>query len=261
MKKGKSKKSPFSERPALLDIGLKSNVEIPRNQYPFSIPSIATLESLPLHPKVTYFVGENGSGKSTLLEAIAICLKMNPEGGGRNFNFATRESHSSLSDFLVLGKSGKQITDSYFLRAESYFNVATKIEEMDKEPAAAEPVILSYGGVSLHEQSHGESFFALLQNRLRGNGVYLFDEPEAALSPHRQLAMLGQIHELVKLKSQFIIATHSPIVLAYPDSLIYQFEKSGIREICYEDADCVGVYQSFLRYRETMLQEILKNDV
>src|SRR6476469_6560793 len=183
--------------------------------FPFSIPAIGGLDTIEFDRPVTFFVGENGAGKSTFLEAIAIGMRLNPEGGSRNFRFATRESHSGLSDFLRLSRSVRRIRDSFFLRAESYFNVATHIEELDREPGGP-PIIDSYGGKSLHEQSHGESFFALFLNRLRGNGLYFFDEPEAALSPTRQLSFLSRLHDLVKEGSQFLIATHSPILLAYP---------------------------------------------
>jgi len=186
--------------------------------YPFSIPAIGGLDTIEFDHPVTFFVGENGSGKSTLLEAIAIGMGLNPEGGSRNFRFATRVSHSRLSDFLRLARSVRRMRDSYFLRAESYFNVATEIEALDREEGPGPPIINSYGGKSLHEQSHGESFFSLFMNRLHGNGLYFFDEPEAALSPTRQLSFLSRLHDLVKAGSQFLIATHSPILLAYPDA-------------------------------------------
>ena len=165
--------------------------------FPFSIPAIGGLDTIEFDRPVTFFVGENGAGKSTLLEAIAIGMGLNAEGGSRNFRFATRESHSHLSDFLRLSRSVRRVRDSYFLRAESYFNVATEIEALDRG-GGGERIIDAYGGKSLHEQSHGESFFALFMNRLRGNGLYFFDEPEAALSPARQLSFLSRLHELVK---------------------------------------------------------------
>ena len=153
------------------------------SEYPFIIPSIAELDELRFDQPVTFFVGENGSGKSTLIEAIAAASGFNPEGGSRNFNFSTRASHSGLKDCLRLIRSAHRMRDGYFFRAESYFNLATHIEEIDREPGGAPPVIASYGGTSLHEQSHGKSFFALFMNRLGAEGLYIFDEPEAALSP------------------------------------------------------------------------------
>ncbi len=253
--KPKTKPSLLDKKP-FLDLTLLRD-KIPSEKiYPFTIPAVSKLDLIEFHPKVTYFVGENGSGKSTLIEALAIQLRINPEGGSKNFNFSTRASHSELSGYIRVGKSGRRIEDAFFLRAESYFNVGTEIERLDEEPARGNRVIDSYGGISLHEQSHGESFFALLQNRLSGGGLYLFDEPESAVSPARQLAMLGIIHQLVEANSQVIIATHSPIVLGYPESIIYQLDGSGISQIKYDDAQCVEIYQSFIRYRERMVAEI-----
>lgn len=170
------------------------------DRYPFSLPAIRSLDSLVPHPKVTFLIGENGSGKSTLLEAIAVSMGFNPEGGTKNFNFGTRISHSDLADYLRIAKGVRRPKDGFFLRAESFYNVATEIERLD--------VVDSYGGRSLHEQSHGESFMALLMNRFGGKGLYLLDEPEAALSPQRQLAALARIHDLAMDDSQFFIVTH-----------------------------------------------------
>ncbi|HTH48245.1 MAG TPA: AAA family ATPase, partial [Candidatus Limnocylindria bacterium] len=190
-------------------------------KYPFNIPAIRTLERLTLHPAVTFFIGPNGSGKSTLLEAIAVKLGLNAEGGNRNLSFATQETHSPLHESLRLERRG-HFTDSWFLRAESFYNVASVVDDLG--------VTSGYGGKSLHAQSHGESFLALLTNRLRGNGLYLFDEPEAALSPQRQLSLLALLHRLVRQRSQLVIATHSPILLAYPHARIYEFGEHGIGE-------------------------------
>ena len=225
--------------------------------FPFSIPAIGGLDTIEFDRPVTFFVGENGSGKSTLLEAIAIGMGLNAEGGSRNFRFATRESHSNLSDFLRLARSARRIRDSYFLRAESYFNVATEIETLDREEGLSPPIIDSYGGKSLHEQSHGESFFSLFMNRLRGNGLYFFDEPEAALSPTRQLSFLSRLHDLVKDGSQFLIATHSPILLAYPDAAIHVLDDGPPRRIEYRDTEHYGVTRTFLNDTERMLDILL----
>src|SRR3954469_8317821 len=224
--------------------------------FPFSIPAIGGLDTIEFDRPVTFFVGENGAGKSTLLEAIAIGMGLNAEGGSRNFRFATRESHSSLSSFLRLSRSVRRVRDSYFLRAESYFNVATEIEALDREPGGS-PIIASYGGKSLHEQSHGESFFSLFMNRLRGNGLYFFDEPEAALSPTRQLSFLSRLHGLVKEGSQFLIATHSPILLAYPDSAIHVLDDGPPRRVEYRDTEHYGVTRTFLNDTERMLDILL----
>jgi len=214
--------------------------------FPYSLPALRNLHSLELHPRVTFVVGENGSGKSTLLEAIAIAAGFNAEGGTKNFRFHTRRSHSSLHEHLTLVKSARRARDGFFLRAESFFNVATEIEHLDQEPAPAPPIINSYGYKSLHEQSHGESFFALMNNRFGGQGFYVLDEPEAALSPTRQLAMLVRVHELVRAKSQFVIATHSPILMAYPEAWIYQIGKRGLERVEYEETDHYVVARRFL---------------
>ncbi|RJL51280.1 AAA family ATPase [Pectobacterium carotovorum] len=225
--------------------------------YPFSISSIRLLDKLDLHQKVTFFIGENGSGKSTLLEAIAVSMGFNPEGGTRNFNFGTRTSHSRLSHFLRVAKGIKKPRNGFFLRAESFFNVATEIELLDREPSFGPPVINSYGGHSLHEQSHGESFMALLLNRFGKEGIYLLDEPEAALSPSKQLAALARMHDLIQEGSQFVIATHSPILMAYPDATIFQFGEDGIQQVAYEDTEHYQITRAFLNNPERMLRELM----
>jgi predicted ATPase len=217
-----------------IDLKLKRE-EVPSfDSYPFSLPAVRHLDVLKLHPSVTYFVGENGSGKSTLLEAIAVSLGFNPEGGTKNFRFGTRTSHSPLHEYIRIAKGVSKPKDGFFLRAESFFNVATEIERLDSEGMGPR-VIDSYGGKSLHEQSHGESFLALMMNRFGGSGLYVLDEPEAALSPQRQLAALARIHDLVNAGSQFIIATHSPILMAYPDAYIYACSPDGIELVDYYD--------------------------
>lgn len=222
----------------LLDIKLRRDRVPNFETYPFSLPAVKELGTLKLHPKVTFIVGENGSGKSTLLEAIATAWGFNPEGGTKNFNFGTRQSHSELHEALTLVKGIKRAKDGFFLRAESFFNVATEIENLG--------VGDSYGGRSLHEQSHGEAFFALMTNRFGGNGLYILDEPEAALSPSRQLAMLVRMHELIAKNSQFIIATHSPILMAYPEADIYQIDDSGLVRTAYEETEHFLVTKAFL---------------
>lgn len=227
------------------------------DRYPFSLPAVRSLDRLKLHPKVTFFVGENGSGKSTLLEAIAVSLGFNAEGGTKNFRFGTRTSHSELHGYLRLAKGVRRPRDGFFLRAESFFNVATEIENLDAEPMGGPPVINSYGGRSLHEQSHGESFLALMMERFGGQGLYILDEPEAALSPQRQLAVLSRVHDLVLEESQFIIATHSPILMAYPDACIYLCNKDGVSQVAYEDTEHFQVTRTFLSNPELMLRTLL----
>jgi predicted ATPase len=225
--------------------------------YPFSLPAVRSLlRQLELHPRVTFFIGENGSGKSTLIEAIAIAAGFNAEGGSRNFRFATRSSESALHDCIRLVRGTRRPRDGFFLRAESYFNVATQIERLDAEPGAGPPILPAYGGRSLHEQSHGESFFALLQSRFRGDGFYVLDEPEAALSPTRQLAFLARLDQLVRLGSQFVIATHSPILMAYPQALLFELGPGGIRQVAYEDTEHFRVTRDFLLRKERMLREL-----
>ncbi len=228
------------------------------DRYPFSLPVVRLLEQVDLHPKMTYFIGENGSGKSTLLEAIAVSLGFNAEGGSKNFSFGTRRSHSELHRFLRVAKGYRRPRTGYFLRAESFFNVATEIERLDKEPSYGPPIINSYGGRSLHEQSHGESFLALMNERFSGEGLYILDEPEAALSPQRQLAVLSRIHDLVLEGSQFIVATHSPILMAYPDARIYQCGPGGLAAIAYEDTEHFQVTRNFLANPQRMLRTLME---
>ncbi|CAJ0819904.1 AAA family ATPase [Ralstonia flaminis] len=226
--------------------------------YPFSLPAVRALDTLALHPKMTFLVGENGSGKSTLMEAMAVAMGFNAEGGSRNFNFSTHASHSALHNHLRIARGFRRPRTEFFLRAESFFNVATNIQRMDEEPGPGGSVIASYGGKSLHAQSHGESFMALLMHRFGSNGLYLLDEPEAALSPQRQLAVLARIHALVRQESQFIIATHSPILMAYPDAYIYQCDGEGIRRIAYEETEHFQVTRDFLANPQRMLNILLE---
>jgi predicted ATPase len=215
--------------------------------YPYHLPVLRALERLEFHPSVTYFVGENGSGKSTLMEGLAVAAGMNAEGGGRNFNFATRATHSSLDEVLRLAWGVQRPRDCFFLRAESFYNVATVLEEMDDIESNSPKIIpIAYGGVSPHERSHGESFFALFKHRFMGNGLYFLDEPESALSPKRQLQFLALLHRYVCLGGQFVIATHSPILMAYPNSRLYEFTRDGLREGRYEETEHFLVTRGFL---------------
>ncbi|WP_019635337.1 AAA family ATPase [Paenibacillus fonticola] len=232
--------------------------EVPSfREYPFHLPAVADLERLEFHPRVTYIVGENGMGKSTLLEAIAVALGFNPEGGTLNFNFSTAETHSELHEYIRLVRGVRKPRDGFFFRAESYYNLATEIGRLDEE-GGGPSVVDSYGGKPLHMMSHGESFFAAFMNRFRGRGLYIMDEPEAALSPYRQMAMLSRIHQLVSEYSQLIISTHSPIIMAYPDSVIYQLTPEGIREATLEETDHFVIMKEFMNGRERMLKELLE---
>jgi predicted ATPase len=221
--------------------------------YPFSIPSIESLEELELDAKVTFLIGENGAGKSTLIEAIAKLAGFNAEGGSRNFRFDTRRSESSLHQFMRPVRGHRRPRDGYFLRAESYFNVATEIERLGGD------LINAYGGVSLHEQSHGESFLALATHRFHGQGLYILDEPEAALSPQRQLTLLAIIHEHVEERaSQFVIATHSPILMAYPNALLYRLGATGIERVAYEDTEHYRITRDFLNAPERFFKTLFR---
>jgi predicted ATPase len=252
-----TRKRKITPGPYILYLELVRDRVTDPNRYPYSLPALRHLETLEFHPKVTFFLGENGSGKSTLLEAIAVAWGLNPEGGSLNFNFATRASHSTLGDCIRLARPPSTPGDSYFLRAESFFNVATEIERLDE---GSGELMGAYGGQSLHEQSHGESFFALFRSRFRDNGLYLMDEPEAALSPTRQIGFLGLLHDYVKHGCQFVIATHSPIILAYPDATIYQLSDAGIRSIAYTETEHYLVTRGFLSNPQRTFSELFLED-
>ncbi len=225
--------------------------------YPYAIPAIRELRELKFHPRVTFFVGENGAGKSTLLEGIALAEGFNAEGGSRRHAmFKTRDTHDEeFWKKLQLNRGGgKRLarSDSYFVRAESFYNLASYLDEVGTVATGPFSEAASY-----HQQSHGEAFMNLMTSRFGGNGLYLLDEPEAALSPQRQLSFLAALHGLVGRGSQFIIATHSPIVLAYPDAIIYHFSERGIEPIEYEQTEHYKVTRAFLLRRELMLKELL----
>lgn len=235
---------------------------LPRGSYLHRIPAVQHLQKaqvLRLTAPVTFFVGENGTGKSTLLEAVAVAAGFNPEGGTKNFHFSTRDTHSPLGELLTLGRR-RYPRDGFFLRAESTYNAATYIEELDEQPTDAPKITESYGGVSLHRQSHGESFLRIVQHRLGGRGLYLFDEPEAALSPARQLVLLGEIHRLVQQDSQLIIATHSPMLMAYPGAQLLWFSERGIEERDWRSTDHYRVMKRFLGDPDSMLREVLGDE-
>ena len=215
------------------------------------------LDHLEFSCPVTFFVGENGSGKSTLLEGIAVAYGFNPEGGTKNFSFSTEDSHSELCDYLRVARGVIRPRDGFFLRAESFYNVASNIDQMDRESSFGPPVIASYGGVSLHRQSHGESFLALVENRFGGHGLYILDEPEAALSPRGIIRLMQNMDELVQKDSQFIIATHSPMLLTFPGAEIYQIEENGIISIPFKETSHYRTTVLFLQNPEDAVNEIL----
>jgi predicted ATPase len=239
--------------------------------YPWDLPALSALRAgLDLHPKVTYLIGENGSGKSTLVELIARAAGMQAEGGSSNFAFPVDDerakayafsSRSTLDDAagaVRLIRGARQPRTDFFLRAESLFAAAVYLDELAKEagPLGGD-ALAAYGGRSLHAQSHGESFLSLLIHRFGPDGLYLLDEPEAALSTQNCLTCLRRIHELVSQGSQFVIATHSPILLAYPEATIYRCHDEGIEAVDFADAEPVRLTQSFLQARERFLAELL----
>lgn len=228
--------------------------KISDESYLRNITSIRDLDTLTFHKNVTFFVGENGSGKSTLLEAMAISYGFNPEGGTRNYSFSTYDSHSELCDALRLIKNGKQSKYGYFLRAESFYNVASKEEDYSRDPSNP------YPSLELHKRSHGESFLCAAQNYFTDGSVYLLDEPEAALSPQRQLTLLLEIYEWAHRKSQFFIVTHSPILMGLPDAEILSFDEGKIHPCEYEDTDSYKITKTFINHKEDMLRRLLQED-
>ena len=237
--------------------------ELPEGSYLRNLPVIKSLQSmgrLEFTRRVTFLVGENGIGKSTLIEALAVHQGFNPEGGTINFNFSTEDSHSELHRYLRVSKGMSSKKDGFFLRAESFYNVASNIDEMDRDLNFGRLLIDSYGGVSLHKQSHGESFMALVKNRFGGNGLYILDEPEAALSPSRLLELMCYIHELEKKNSQFIISTHSPILMAYPGAEVLYLTQEGIRSVSYQETEHYQITKQFINAPEHMCKYLFAED-
>lgn len=231
--------------------GIRLHGDYDPDDYPFNIPAVRYLSktgTLPLEKPVTFFVGENGTGKSTLIEAIAVAMGFNGEGGSRDFFFTTQRTHSELCDYLTISKSVTP-KDGFFLRAESFYNTASYLEENS--------TMARYGGVSFHEQSHGEAFLSLAMNRFEGNGLYILDEPESALSPQRLMELLVVVDELVKNNSQFIIATHSPILMAYPNADILEFSEEGIHKVGYRETAHYKITKQFIDMPERMVQYLL----
>ena len=226
--------------------------KIGRGSYLCDIPAVNGVDQITFTHPVTFFVGENGSGKSTLLEAIAIAYGFNPEGGTRNYHFSTYDSHSELCHAIRLARGVRRAEYGYFLRAESFYNVATKEEEYSRGPGGQPQ--------HFHEKSHGESFLALVQSSFRANGLYLLDEPEAALSPQRQLTLLMEIDRCAKEGSQFMIVTHSPILLGLPGAEILSFDDGQLHPCTYEETDSYQVTSMFINNREQILHRLLRGE-
>ncbi len=232
---------------------IRYNGGLPKSSYLNDLPLIKFLnlkKSINFTKDVTFFIGENGTGKSTIIEAIAANVGFNSEGGSKHFNFSTNDDFPELAEYITIIRSAYP-KDGYFLRAESFYNVATNIDEIG---------VTGYGERSLHHQSHGESFLSLVQNRFCGKGLYILDEPESALSPIRQMTLMIEINNLVKDNSQFIIATHSPILLSYPNATIYEITSTGINQISYKETEIYQLYKQFIENPEQMLKHLLTEE-
>ena len=217
--------------------------------FPFTLPAVRALQKpLDLDNRVTIFVGENGTGKSTLIEAIAMAAGFNPEGGSKNFNFATRRSESVLDVYIRTSRGSVRESDGFFLRAESFYNVSTAMESLDN---------LRYSERSFHEMSHGEAFLTLVRERFRGWGIYVMDEPEAALSPQGQINLMVEMMRLVRDASQLIIATHSPMLMAFPDAVIYEISESGIERVRFEETEHFKLFKTFLSNPDRFFRALL----
>ena len=232
---------------------------IPPEEYYAKLPVIQHIQNndgFTFTKPITFFVGENGIGKSSVIEALAINAGFNPEGGTLNFSFSTRDSHSSLYEYLRISRGIRKNTDGFFLRAESFYNAATYLDETAKY-ARGNPYA-SYGGKSLHDQSHGESFLALAVHRFSGKGLFILDEPEAALSPMGQLKLIRVLHENAKAGAQFIISTHSPILITTPGADVVQFDKDGLQHLPYKETEHFRIAVEFLSNPERMLKILLE---
>lgn len=229
-----------------------------RSAYPFNLPAIAGIDEIDLDAPVVMFVGANGSGKSTLMEALAVQLGCNPEGGSPNFRFDTANTLSDLQRVIRLARRLPRNCDRFFYRADSYHVFATEMRRLDEEFSFGPQIKESYGGQDLHEMSHGQSVMRLLRNRFRGGGVYLLDEPEAALAPETQLEVIARIAQLCHEGARFVLATHSPLLMALPDALIYELSETGIERRAYQELNHVRLYRRFLGDPESMVARLVE---
>lgn len=225
--------------------------EIPKDNYIYNLSVIKNLKKIEFKQPITIFVGENGLGKSTLIEAIATKCGFNAEGGSKNFNFSTRQTESDLNKYIKIIKGPYMPRDGYFLRTESLYNMASYIDDVGA-------IIKAYGGKSLHDQSHGESFLSIFFKRFKGKGLYILDEPEAALSPVSQMSLLIRINQLVNLNSQFIIATHSPILLTVPNAQILEIDENGIHERKYFETGHYETMKNFFENTDKFIDSLIK---
>jgi predicted ATPase len=250
--------------------------------FPFSVPAIRTLDALDIDSPVTFFVGENGSGKSTLMEAIAIAARLPTVGSTQPDHDRTLDAQRRLAAALALAWR-RRTHRGFFLRAEDFFGFAKSLAELRAEmhrqlAAVAEeyrersayarglaelPMRRSLAemearyGIDLDANSHGESFLRLFRSRFVPDGLYLLDEPEAALSPRSQLALLAMLGEMVAQGSQFIVATHSPILLSYPGAVIYSFDDPPVSRADYERLEHVALTREFLADPQRFLRHLL----
>ncbi len=259
-------------RPALRRITVLREMMTDERDYPFNIPIIADLGKLDVRERTLFLVGENGSGKSTFLEALAIACGFAPQGGSRNFQPPARLSADRsnddpeapirrLADALRLSWTERRQRDGFFLRAETFYDFASHLDRSDREREFGPSFLSPYGGRSLHDRSHGESFLKLFLTRSSGSGLYLLDEPEAALSASRQLSLLVRMHDLLAAdpRTQFVIATHSPILLAFPGAQIVSFDGPALRQIAYRDTDAYNLTRRFLNDPERMLRLLFES--
>jgi predicted ATPase len=242
----------------LIDATIKWSEIEDRDSYPFCLGAIANMTKVDLRSKVTILVGENGSGKSTLLEGLAVALGCSAEGGSKNFRFSTMDTHTKLHQYLRIARDSKPIRDIFFYRAETYYNFASEMKKLDAEPSFDPEIRHAYGGQELHELSHGQSVIQLFRHRFRSNGLYIMDEPEAALSPSRQLEVIGHVQKLIAAGSQFVIATHSPILMAIPDATIYEIREEGLCTTDYDSLAQVAIYRRLINDHDRFIGSILE---